>query len=81
MYGQPLPYSSMPVPPPGMHYGYPTHGVQPGLEHMLPGALPGPVMYPGYPHAPPGGMVMAQHMGQARHGFTQGHQGAESVGR
>ena len=31
---------------------------------MLPGALPGPVMYPGYPHAPPGGMVMAQHMGQ-----------------
>ncbi len=25
MYGQPLPYGSMPVAPPGMHYGYPPH--------------------------------------------------------
>jgi hypothetical protein len=78
MYGQPLPYGSMPVPPPppGMHYSYPHHHqpMQPGLEHMLPGALPGPVVYPGYPHAPPGGpMVLAQHMGQvwpAVRGFT-----------
>ncbi len=25
MYGQPLPYGSMPVAPPGMHYGFPPH--------------------------------------------------------
>ena len=73
MYGQPLPYGGMavPPPPPGMHYSYPHHQpMQPGLEHMLPGALPGPVVYPGYPHVQSGGgpMVMAQHMGQVRRG-------------